>query len=144
MEANTAPDQSHQLAPAAAQPGGPPALSVEQVRDAIEHDRLVVYTQPILDLRTGAVASEELLVRIRTDEGQLIQPFAFLATAEAFGLVCEIDAIMVGKALDLASSGRHVSVNLSAHSLGETGVIDRVEKCVTDGLDPSRLTFEIS
>jgi EAL domain-containing protein (putative c-di-GMP-specific phosphodiesterase class I) len=144
MEAHPAPEGDQEAAVTPAEVGAPPALSVEQVRDAIDHDRLVVFTQPILDLRTGAVASEELLVRIRTPEGQLIQPFAFLATAEAFGLASEIDMIMTGKAIGLARRGRRVSVNLSAHSLGEPGLIEAVEGAVKDGLDPSSLTFEIS
>jgi EAL domain-containing protein (putative c-di-GMP-specific phosphodiesterase class I) len=144
MEAHPAPERDQEAPATPAEVGAPPALSVEQVRDAIEHDRLVVFTQPMLDLRTGAVASEELLVRLRTPEGQLIQPFAFLATAEAFGLVAEIDAIMTGKAIDLARRGRRVSVNLSAHSLGEPGLIECVEDAVKEGLDPSSLTFEIS
>jgi EAL domain-containing protein (putative c-di-GMP-specific phosphodiesterase class I) len=146
MEApEKAPEE--QLDPKAATPAevdGPPALSVEQVRSAIEHDRLVVFSQPIQDLRTGAVASEELLVRIQTPDGQLVQPFAFLATAEAFGLASEIDSIMIGKGIDLASQGRHVSVNLSAHSLSEPGLVERVEQAVAAGLDPGNITFEIS
>ena len=144
MEAqNKAPEQTEPEA-TPAQVDGPPALSVEQVRFAIEHDHLVVFSQPILDLRTGAVASEELLVRIQTPDGQLIQPFAFLATAEAFGLSSEIDSIMVDKAIGLACQGRRVSVNLSAHSLSEPGLIERVEKAIGTGLDPSNITFEIS
>jgi EAL domain-containing protein (putative c-di-GMP-specific phosphodiesterase class I) len=140
-----APEQSQDVdAATPAEVGDPPSLSVEQVRAAIEHDRFVVFSQPILDLRTGAVASEELLVRIQTPDGQLIQPFAFLATAEAFGLASEIDSVMIGKGIDLARRGRHVSVNLSAHSLSEPGLIERVEKAVNDGLDPKTLTFEIS
>jgi EAL domain-containing protein (putative c-di-GMP-specific phosphodiesterase class I) len=130
--------------PMPADVGAPPSLSVEEVRAAIEHDRFIVFSQPILDLRTGAVASEELLVRIKTPDGQLIQPFAFLATAEAFGLASEIDAVMIRKSIDLARNGRHVSVNLSAHSLGEPGLIEGVEQAVKDGLDPATLTFEIS
>jgi EAL domain-containing protein (putative c-di-GMP-specific phosphodiesterase class I) len=130
--------------PTPAEVGAPPSLSVEEVRGAIEHDRFVVFSQPILDLRTGAVASEELLVRIRTPDGQLIQPFAFLATAEAFGLASEIDAVMIRKSIELARKGRHVSVNLSAHSLGEPGLIEGVEEAVAEGLDPATLTFEIS
>ena len=132
MEAHEkAPEQSEDThVPTPAEVGDPPALSVEQVRAAIEHDRFVVFSQPILDLRTGAVASEELLVRIQTPDGQLIQPFAFLATAEAFGLASEIDAVMVDKGIELARRGRQVSVNLSAHSLSEPGLIERVEKAV--------------
>ena len=37
-----------------------------------------LFLQPIQDLRTGAVASEELLVRMKMPDGQLIAPFAFL------------------------------------------------------------------
>jgi EAL domain-containing protein (putative c-di-GMP-specific phosphodiesterase class I) len=146
MEAHPLPpeelNQAHAATPA--EVGDPPALSVEQVRDAIEQDHLVVFSQPILDLRTGAVASEELLVRIQTPDGQLIQPFAFLATAEAFGLASEIDSKMIDRGLELARNGRHVSVNLSAHSLSEPGLIEKVEKAVNEGLDPGNVTFEIS
>ena len=146
-QAGTAPAPTPPPPPAEAAPAeveGPPALSVEQVRAAIEQDHLVVFTQPIQDLRTGAVASEELLVRIQTPDGQLIQPFAFLATAEAFGLASEIDTIMVDRGLRLACEGRRVSVNLSAHSLSEPGLMERVEKAIASGLDPSNMTFEIS
>jgi EAL domain-containing protein (putative c-di-GMP-specific phosphodiesterase class I) len=122
----------------------PATLSVEQVRSAIEHDRFVVFSQPIQDLRTGAVASEELLVRMQMPNGQLVAPFAFLPTAEAFGLSLEIDAMMVGKGIDLAGRGRRVAVNLSAHSLTDPDLTERVEKAVHDGLDPRNLTFEIS
>jgi EAL domain-containing protein (putative c-di-GMP-specific phosphodiesterase class I) len=122
----------------------PTTLSVEQVRSAIEHDRFVVFSQPIQDLRTGAVASEELLVRMRMPDGQLVAPFAFLPTAEAFGLSLEIDSMMVGKGIDLACRGRRVAVNLSGHSLTDPSLTERVEAAVQDGLDPRNLTFEIS
>jgi len=122
----------------------PQTLSVEQVRSAIEHDRFVVFSQPIQDLRTGAVASEELLARVKMPDGQMVAPFAFLPTAEAFGLSLEIDSMMVGKGIDLAGRGRRVAVNLSAHSLTDPGLTERVEKAVHDGLDPRNLTFEIS
>jgi EAL domain-containing protein (putative c-di-GMP-specific phosphodiesterase class I) len=126
------------------QPDQPPTLSVEQVRSAIEHDRFVVFSQPIQDLRTGAVASEELLVRMQMPDGQLIAPFAFLPTAEAFGLSLEIDSMMVGKGIELARRGRRVAVNLSGHSLTDPNLIQRVEKAVQEGLDPRNLAFEIS
>ena len=142
MEANQASDQLSNPTPS--EVGDPPALSVDEVRAAIEHDHFVVFTQPILDLRTGAVASEELLVRIKAPDGSLIQPFAFLATAEAFGLASEIDMVMVRKGLQLASNGRHVSINLSAHSLSEPGLIELIDSAVDAGTDPGNVTFEIS
>jgi EAL domain-containing protein (putative c-di-GMP-specific phosphodiesterase class I) len=121
-----------------------PTLTVDTVRDAIEHDHFVVYSQPILSLKTGAVDSEELLVRMRTPDGRLLAPFAFLSIAEAFGLVTDIDAMMVEKGIEVASRGRRVSVNLSAHSLADPRLTERVESAVRDGLDPCNLQFEIS
>jgi EAL domain-containing protein (putative c-di-GMP-specific phosphodiesterase class I) len=119
-------------------------FTVEDVRAAIENDRFVVYSQPIQDLKTGAVASEELLVRMKMTDGQLISPFAFLSIAEAFGLVSEIDAMMVSKGIELAQRGRRVAVNLSAHSLSAPTITERVEAAVAGGLDPANLSFEIS
>lgn len=121
-----------------------PSLTVEQVRFAIEHEHFVVFSQPILDLKTGAVASEELLVRMRLPDGQLVAPFAFLSIAEAFGLVSEIDSMMVGKGIEAARRDRRVAVNLSANSLADPRLIERIEGAVREGLDPRNLSFEIS
>jgi EAL domain-containing protein (putative c-di-GMP-specific phosphodiesterase class I) len=136
------PEASPAAAPAESEDR--PTFSVEEVRSAIEHDRFVVFSQPIQDLRTGAVASEELLVRMQAPDGELVAPYAFLPTAEAFGLASEIDSMMVGKGIDLASRGRRVAVNLSAHSLSDPGLTERVEQAVRKGLDPHNLTFEVS
>jgi len=121
-----------------------PTLTVDTVRDAIENDQFVVYTQPILSVKTGAVDSEELLVRMRTPDGRLLAPFAFLSIAEAFGLVGDIDAMMVDKGIEVATRGRRVSVNLSAHSLADPRLTQRIERAVDEGLDPCNMVFEIS
>jgi EAL domain-containing protein (putative c-di-GMP-specific phosphodiesterase class I) len=124
--------------------GERPNFTVEDVRAAIENDQFVVYSQPIQDLKTGAVASEELLVRMKMADGQLITPFAFLSIAEAFGLISEIDSMMVDKGIEMACRGRRVAVNLSAHSLSDASITERVEAAVGNGLDPANLGFEIS
>jgi EAL domain-containing protein (putative c-di-GMP-specific phosphodiesterase class I) len=126
------------------QPVAPQQFSVEDVRAALEGNQFVVFSQPILDLKTGAVAGEELLVRMRAPDGKLVAPFAFLPTAEAFGLATEIDSFMVVKGIEIARRGRKVAINLSAHSLSDPGLLERVEGAVATGLDPGCLTFEIS
>jgi EAL domain-containing protein (putative c-di-GMP-specific phosphodiesterase class I) len=140
MEVNTTPGGQA----AESQPAEQQGFSVEDVRAALQGDGFVVFSQPIQDLRTGAVTSEELLVRMRTADGQLVAPFAFLPTAEAFGLAAEVDSFMVVKGIEIAARGRKVSINLSAHSLGNPGLIERVEGAVAGGVDPNCLTFEIS
>ena len=53
------------------------------------------HAQPIVDLRSGEVAREELLVRMIDRDGCEIPPRSFLPTAERFGLIGEIDRFAV-------------------------------------------------
>ncbi len=48
---------------------------VGRIRDALEEDRLVLYSQPIVPLNGGA-PSEELLLRMMSKTGDLIPPGA--------------------------------------------------------------------
>ena len=117
---------------------------VEQIREAIKDDRFVVYCQPIVDLRSGAVAREELLVRMRNEHGDIIPPASFLPTAERFNLIGEIDRHMVEKGLRLAGEGRAVSINLSGGSIGDPEITGRVSAAISAGLDPRLVGFEIT
>ncbi len=50
------------------------ASGVERLEHALEHDGFALYAQPIVDLRTGAAVHHELLLRMRAEDGDLIQP----------------------------------------------------------------------
>ena len=117
---------------------------VERIRGALAEDRLVVYSQPIIDVVTGDVAREELLVRMIGEEGETIPPASFLPAAERFGLIQEIDLLALGKAVELARRGRAVAVNVSGLSLADNRYLERLEEAVRAGLDPSLLDFEIT
>jgi diguanylate cyclase (GGDEF)-like protein len=117
---------------------------VERIRDALTKDRLVVHSQPIVDLHTGEVVQEELLVRMRDSNGSLIPPGMFLPTAERFGLIEAIDAWALSRALILTSAGRRVSVNLSPKTLQDGGVLDMIEDHAGAGGNLSRLVLEIT
>jgi diguanylate cyclase (GGDEF)-like protein/PAS domain S-box-containing protein len=118
---------------------------VGRVRRAIEEERLVLHSQPIVDLATGEAAGEELLVRMLDESGGIVSPAAFLPTAEHFGLIRDIDRWVVARALELTAAGRHVSVNLSARSVSDPELTATVERGLREaGADPSRLVFEIT
>ena len=117
---------------------------VGKIRDAIEDDRLILYSQPIIDLETDKVWSEELLVRLMDENGDIVPPAAFLPTAERFGLIHEIDRLVVKRALELARSGRRLSVNLSARSISDDEILRMVGEAVDGGVDPDQLVFEIT
>ncbi len=124
--------------------GGRALTWVERIRDAIDEDRLIVYTQPIVDLATGEEVREELLVRMIDPHGDAIPPPAFLPYAERFGLIQEIDLLVLDRAVDLAKRGRAVAVNVSALTLADGRYLPRLEEALGGGLEPALFNFEIT
>jgi PAS domain S-box-containing protein len=115
-----------------------------RIRSAIEHDRLVLFSQPIIEIASGNIVQEELLLRMRGDGGELILPGRFLPPAERFNLAPSIDRWVIARATQLARE-RRVEVNLSGHSLGERWLLDYIEEQLERaGADPSHLVFEIT
>jgi EAL domain-containing protein (putative c-di-GMP-specific phosphodiesterase class I) len=116
-----------------------------RVRDALTDDRFVLHAQPIVDVRTGAVAAHELLVRMVDHDGGLVAPGSFLPAAEECGLVLELDRWVVSRAMELAGGGHPVHINLSAHSVGAPGVADHLDaEALRAGADPSLMVVELT
>jgi diguanylate cyclase (GGDEF)-like protein len=116
----------------------------DRIREAIDLERIVVYAQPIFDLRSHSVAREELLVRMLDENDDVIPPSSFLPTAERLGLIVEIDRLVLAKAIELAGRSRPIAVNVSGASLCEPALIEDVRAAIADGLNPGWLDFEIT
>ena len=115
-----------------------------RIRNAIENDRLVVHSQPIVELASGRVVQEELLVRMLGDNDEVIMPGEFLPPAERFGLAPAIDRWVIARAAEIARV-RRVEVNLSAQSIGDPALPDFVEARLSEaGAHASNLVFEIT
>lgn len=117
---------------------------VERIRGALEEDRLVVYAQPIVDLETGATAREELLVRMVDANGDKIPPASFLPAAERFGLIHEIDLLVLSKAIELVKRGTPVAVNVSVRTLTDPRYLAALEQALAAGAAPAHFNFEIT
>jgi EAL domain-containing protein (putative c-di-GMP-specific phosphodiesterase class I) len=122
--------------------------SAKSIREAIDRDGLVLFAQPIVELRSGRVERHELLVRMRSPEGEeLIQPGEFLPEAERVGLVGDIDRWVVGQAISMLDDGRFdcLEVNLSGMSLVGPEVLGAIEKLIrSSNIEPADLVFEIT
>jgi diguanylate cyclase (GGDEF)-like protein len=116
----------------------------DRIREAIDRQRIVVYAQPIFDLRRECVAREELLVRMLDDNDDVIPPSSFLPTAERLGLITEIDRLVLSKAIELAGRSQPIAVNVSGASLSDPRLIADVRAAIADGLNPAWLDFEIT
>ena len=124
----------------------------ERIRAALDEDRLLVYAQPILDLKQRNVDRYELLLRLRDDAtGEPLLPGTFLYVAERFGLIQDIDCWVARKAIALieehARAGRNLvlHVNMSGKSMGDPKVIALTETALAQSdIDPASLVFELT
>lgn len=115
------------------------------IRSALDDDRLVLHAQPIIDLTSGALVQQELLLRLRTEEGELLAPGEFLAVAERYGTIRQIDQWVIQRAAELAATGAPVEVNLSAASVGDADTLCTIgEALERTGADPSLVVFEVT
>lgn len=131
----------------AVEAGGGPNLKLtwaDRIREALDQQRIVVFAQPIFDLRKECVAREELLVRMLDENDDVIPPSSFLPTAERLGLITEIDRLVLAKAVELAGRSQPIAVNVSGASLCDPRLIADVRAAIADGLNPAWLDFEIT
>ena len=70
---------------------------VSRINRACEEDRLVLMCQPIVPIRAGVepLRHFELLLRMRDESGQLVQPAEFIPAAERFNLMPAVDRWVV-------------------------------------------------
>jgi EAL domain-containing protein (putative c-di-GMP-specific phosphodiesterase class I) len=127
-----------------------------RLRRALRERLFVLHYQPIVALESGAVSHYEALVRLADEPGgRLVAPGMFLPAAERYGLVREIDRLVVSKVAALlgtqsAAGGRsrivqRVALNLSALSVTDRGMLAHIEReLARHDVDPRRLVLEIT
>jgi PAS domain S-box-containing protein len=114
-----------------------------RTREAIDENRLVLYSQPIVALGDD-LPSEELLLRMIGRDGEVIPPAAFLPIAEQYGLIAEIDHWVIAQAARLAAEGRRVNLNLSAKSI-DARLLGYIESELREaGADPADVIIELT
>lgn len=124
------------------------------LRLATARRELEVYYQPILDLRSGALAGAEALVRWHHPERGPVPPSEFIPAAEATGAIAAISEFVISTvAADIATwdnsgvfpSDRRVSVNISPAEFNRPDFLDRLGAVLDNAsLDPQRLELEIT
>jgi EAL domain-containing protein (putative c-di-GMP-specific phosphodiesterase class I) len=118
-----------------------------RLRRALREDSLVLHFQPIVSLTSGRTSHYEALVRLADDpDGGLVSPSQFLAPAERYGLIFELDRLVLRKAVTvLRHSSDRVAVNLSALSTTDPGMLGHIAgELHRQRVDPSRLVVEIT
>ena len=129
---------------------------VSRINRACEEDQLVLLAQTIVPIRKGVekLRHFELLLRMRDESGQLVQPSEFIPAAERFNLMPAIDRWVVRQACSRLvhrrgqADGREpytLSINISGTTLNDEQFLDYViaEMAAAD-VSPGALCFELT
>lgn len=128
-----------------------------ELNDALRDEELLLYFQPVVDLRSGAIAGFESLVRWNHREHGLMPPADFLPTAEACGIMGQIGRWAFRRSCDFLSRLRRsrlaeklnwdpfIAVNVSGSDLTEPDFVSAMIAIAHESEIPaSRVKLEIT
>jgi diguanylate cyclase (GGDEF)-like protein len=102
----------------------------KEIERAIDADEFIPYFQPQIDVQTKAIVGCEMLCRWSHPQKGVLAPDAFLAAAQAMGMLGEIDRAMFRKAVAVQAHWEErtakimpISVNVSFDRLREKELI---------------------
>lgn len=125
---------------------------VNEIKEALVDNRLVLYVQPIVTTSSNQLHSYEVLVRLRGKNGQLSPPGAFLPSAERYNLSDKIDKWVIEHVFAWLEQHqadlpflKQFAINLSGSSVGHTEMLAYISsKLAKAKFDPAMIKFEIT
>jgi diguanylate cyclase (GGDEF)-like protein/PAS domain S-box-containing protein len=128
---------------------------VSRINRACEEDRLLLVCQPIVPIRAGVekLRHFELLLRMKDENGALVQPSEFIPAAERFNLMPALDRWVVRQACtrhvhrrgDTGRAPFILAINVSATTLNDEQFLDFVlAEIAAADVSPGALCFEMT
>jgi diguanylate cyclase (GGDEF)-like protein len=114
---------------------------------ALSAGELELHYQPIVAANGGRIVGVETLLRWTHVQRGAIPPAVFIPVAEQMGLMDELGAFVLRRALADAKRwpALYVAVNLSPVQVRDASVVDLVRSALAEsGIEPSRLMLEIT
>jgi len=122
-----------------------------RLRRALAEDLFVLHFQPIVSLADGSISHHEALLRLADEaDGSLISPASFLPAAERYGLIREIDRLVLEKVTALLGgadgrAGARIALNVSAVSVSDPAMLGYLARSLErHRVDPSLLVVEVT
>jgi diguanylate cyclase (GGDEF)-like protein/PAS domain S-box-containing protein len=125
---------------------------VARVTRAAEENRLELFFQPIAAIGSQSPPRfHELTVKLRGDDGELVQPSEFIPAAERYNAMSIIDRWVVRQAVSLLRDRQKrgvplptLAVNVSGTSLNEQSFVDLALQSLADPVIAGAICFEIT
>ena len=122
------------------------------LRKALEEDQLLLYYQPILELREGRLAGLEALLRWSEAPGRFVPPDEFIPLAEEIGLIQSLGAWVFRNALKQLRVWETrgfrdftLCVNVSPLQIRDPRFLESLEEALQETeANPKRLVLEIT
>ncbi len=120
------------------------------LRRAVQKDELVVFYQPISELKTGCTVMHEALLRWNHPTRGLVPPTDFISLAEDTGLILKIGEQVLRDACTWArrlgvDKRMPVAVNISARQFNDPHLVELVARTLEEtGLPAEMLELEIT
>src|SRR5690606_28078707 len=120
----------------------------QKVRKAITENRMILYFQPIFDVKKSEISYYEALVRLKDVNGDVIGPGDFIPALEASGEMHLLDRWIIKLATKTLKENpelKHIAINLSAQAFKDENLVPSILESLKDtGVDPKRITFELT
>jgi diguanylate cyclase (GGDEF)-like protein len=126
----------------------------QAIATAMTNDEFVLHYQAIIDMSTGATTGVEALIRWNRPGHGVVGPDHFIRVAEQSTLINDIGRWVLHEATgalarwegsDRSTSGFGVAVNISGrHLVSDHLVADVADALTASGIDPHRLTIEVT
>ena len=126
-------------------------ITVDEIRQGILNQQLVLYYQPQIELSNNALKGVEALVRWQHPTRGLVPPGMFIDIAEKNGLMGELTAKVIDMAVSQSNEWKQqgfnitISVNVSAENITSLTLPDHLTDLINEqGLDPKSIVLEIT
>ncbi len=124
------------------------------VRRAVDTMQFALHYQPILDARSGSMVGVEALIRWPGEDGEHLEPSAFLPFLEQTGLIVRVGEWVLATACRQLAQWRevnpraadlYVAVNLSQIQFRSEGLVDdMVAAMAAEGVSPGDIVVEVT
>ena len=119
-----------------------------QVYQALEQQNVLPHFQPIFEFASGRILAHEVLMRIPTAGGGVLNAGEFIKAAGRIGLLPKLDQLLMQKVYDTVNATGYTGklfINLTPKSLIVPEFVPTILQLTSKyGIDPSRIVFEVT